>query len=111
MSTLRDIVAQIPPHKRELSRYLFQLGISIDEVMKSKGISQGDLAAAIGMKPAQLSKLLTEIRFGIGNPTMKTIARIATALEIDLVRFPVYDEWLRDRDREESAEQQSRKTG
>ena len=93
--TFRELVDRIPPEKKRLGRYLGDLIVSIQETIEQKGISQKELATRMGMEPPQLSRLLSDLRNYLGNPTLETIARLSTALETELLSFPVFEEWSR----------------
>lgn len=84
-----DITATIDPQTDRYHRYLMDLAVSIQEELKRKGMKQRDLARQLGMKDSQLSRILS----GTGNPTLQTIARLASALGTELLAFPVFDEW------------------
>jgi len=95
MSTFRELIENISPEKRRLGHYLSDLLVSIEETMEGKGVTQKELADRLGMQPPQLSRLLSDIRNYHGNPTLETIARISTALDTEMLSFPVFEEWSR----------------
>jgi transcriptional regulator with XRE-family HTH domain len=64
------------------------MGMRIRELRMEKGWSQQELAYRIGMEKSNLSVIET----GKSNPQLLTLAKIATALEIQpyhLIHFPV----------------------
>lgn len=95
MSKFEELLESIPPEKRRLGRYLGDLLVSIEETIERKRMSQKELATRMGMEPPQLSRLLSDLRNYLGNPTLETIARLSTALETELLSFPVFEEWSR----------------
>lgn len=62
------------------------LGISkfIRDTLKSDGLTLTDLANKTGKSVAEISKLLS----GIHNLTLKSIAKLSVALDIDVVKIP-----------------------
>lgn len=70
------------------SEFLLAMGMRIRELRMEKGWSQQELAYRIGMEKSNLSVIET----GKSNPQLLTLAKIATALEIQpyhLIHFPV----------------------
>ena len=57
-----------------------RFGQRIRELRATRGLSQAALAEEAGLS----YKFVGEIERGVGNPTLKTIACLATALECDL---------------------------
>ena len=51
----------------------------IAEIRKQRGLSQSDLARAIGVTPAAVCNYET----GAGNATLKTVARFSAALNVE----------------------------
>ena len=103
MSKFEELLESIPPEKRRLGRYLGDLLVSIEETIERKRMSQKELATRMGMEPPQLSRLLSDLRNYLGNPTLETIARLSTALETELLSFPVFEEWSRNTSGESSS--------
>jgi len=56
------------------------LGDKITMLRKQKNLSQGDLAAAIGVDPTQYNR----IELGKSIPTLKTVAKLAKALDVTI---------------------------
>lgn len=52
--------------------------LKIKEVIKNKGYSVTSLAEKIGMTQVSLSRIIN------GNPTVETLKKIATALDVDI---------------------------
>lgn len=68
------------------------LGWNVRELRKRRGISQEELALDADMKRSYVS----DMERGKRNPTIKAIARLATALDVlpeDLVRLPNGETW------------------
>ena len=63
--------------------FLLKLGIHIVKIRKSKNMKQYELSDLLGMDDGGLRK----IESGRTNPTIKTLIRIANALEIDFVEL------------------------
>ncbi|TVQ81040.1 MAG: XRE family transcriptional regulator [Flavobacteriales bacterium] len=69
------------------------IAAQIDTCLKEKGWTQKHLAELAGLKPSQLSKILS----GNANPTLRTITNIEEALECDVIVCPeFYEESLVD---------------
>ena len=52
--------------------------LRIRDILKEKGIKQSDLAKKIGVKQETISRQIS------GNPTLDTLEKIATALDVDI---------------------------
>lgn len=62
---------------------LRQIGQNISKIRKRRGMTQLDLAAATGMEENAVGRIET----GRTNPTVKTLLRIAKALEVPLTEL------------------------
>ncbi len=60
-----------------------RIGIRIVELRKQKGIKQVDLAISAGIDDSSLRR----IEEGKANPTVKTLAKIAKSLRVELVEL------------------------
>ncbi len=60
--------------------YVLDFGDVADEMAKAQGMTHKDIAEAAGMKASTLSQILS----GNSNPTVKTLERIALALDCKL---------------------------
>ncbi len=60
--------------------------LRVKDICKEKGITLVELAERIDMKQANLSKTLQ------GNPTLKTLEQIASALDVNFTELFVSDE-------------------
>lgn len=56
----------------------YDLACEIKRIMQEKGVTNKELASRLGVSPAYISKVL-----GGSNITLKTLARILSALETD----------------------------
>ena len=64
------------------------MGLRIIEICKQKGITQKELAEKIGMSAVGLSKAIN------GNPTIKTLEKIADALGVNVWDLFVQDKYI-----------------
>jgi transcriptional regulator with XRE-family HTH domain len=64
---------------RILFRKQMDIAAQIDTYLKEKGWTQRQLAEKSGLRPSQLSKILS----GNANPTLRTITNIEEALSCD----------------------------
>lgn len=62
---------------KELRR---RLGLRIREVRRARGLTQEELAERVGISPRYLSR----VEVGQQNPSIQTVAQLATALDIEL---------------------------
>lgn len=60
---------------------MYMQGLRIKEIMQEKGITQKKLAEDIGVAEISLSRSLR------GNPTLETLERIATALNVPITEL------------------------
>jgi transcriptional regulator with XRE-family HTH domain len=60
--------------------FLKKIGMNIRELRKSKGLSQVELAHICDFEKANMNR----IEAGVTNPTIKTLLKIASALDVDL---------------------------
>jgi XRE family transcriptional regulator, regulator of sulfur utilization len=61
-----------------------ELGAQIAAARKSRGLSQPDLSARSGVQQAEISR----IERGVGNPTARTLLRLANALDRRVTLVP-----------------------
>ncbi|MDC9721978.1 MAG: helix-turn-helix transcriptional regulator [Urechidicola sp.] len=62
-----------------------EISMRIYQLLKSKGMSQKDLAQSLGKRPSEISKWLNEGH----NLTLKTIAKIEAVLGEDIINVPL----------------------
>lgn len=80
----RECLASIPEDTRAELEMSYAIADRIAEILKSKGLTQRDLAVMLGKRESEVSKWLT----GRHNFTTNTIARIQLALGDDIIRVP-----------------------
>jgi DNA-binding phage protein len=61
------------------------IALSLEGVMRAKGISCKELAKLMGVSPAQITKILS----GKENLGLKTICKIEKVLQYDLMKVPI----------------------
>ena len=68
-----------------MSDYKIQVkvGIQIQKIRELKGLSQQDLAAKCNLEKSNMSRL----EAGKVNPTLSTLEKVATALEINIIEL------------------------
>jgi len=81
-SQLEIITEDISPEVKKYTRLQGDIAERISKVLKEKEIKQTDLAKMLGMKKSKVSKILA----GNANLTLKTICRIESALEKDVIK-------------------------
>lgn len=81
--SLQESVSDIPVAlKREID-LSFAIADKIDDTLKERGITQKEFAHRIGKTEAEVSRWLS----GTHNFTLRTLAKISTTLDIDLVKI------------------------
>ena len=76
-------IAQFYVMENNDDEIVIKVGLRIKELRTAKGLSQFKLSILIGISENQLSR----IERGESNPTIKTLNKIAKALEIDIKDF------------------------
>lgn len=79
-SVLADFVAKIPNEVRRFSNLKSLIAHEITKAIEAKGVTQKEFAEHIGIKPSRLSKILQ----GEQNLTLKSIAEIETAIDLQI---------------------------
>lgn len=64
----------------KVTEVVARFGAHVFEERTDQGVSQSDLAAAVGTGQPNISR----IEHGAGNPTLETMAKIARALDVDV---------------------------
>lgn len=72
----RECLAEIPVERKAEFELSFAIATRIDEILKSKGMSQRELAQKLGKRESEIREWLT----GRHNFTMNTLARVSLAL-------------------------------
>lgn len=65
------------------SKIQVKVGIQIQKLRELKGLSQQDLAAKCNFEKSNMSRL----EAGKVNPTLSTLEKVATALEINIIEL------------------------
>lgn len=79
----RDCLAAVPAEQKAEFDLSFGIAERLSEILKSKGLTQKDLARKLNKRESEISKWLT----GRHNFTTQTIARIQTALGCNLINI------------------------
>lgn len=74
-------LASIPAEQKAEFELSFSIAERISDILKSRNLTQKDLAHRLGKRESEISKWLT----GRHNFTMQTIARIETALGCKII--------------------------
>lgn len=65
---------------RDVFKPLYKLAVQLAQLREKRGLSQSELARQTGVNQAEISR----IERGSGNPTERTLLRLADALNADL---------------------------
>lgn len=79
-----EALAQVTPENDAFVRMSIQTAKRIQELMDENGMSQTDLANALGKSPSEISKWLS----GLHNFTMKSLAKLEVVLGAPLMAAP-----------------------
>ena len=83
MSQLFDQIAkETPQYVRQFVDISFDVSDRIQALLTAKGMQQRDLAKALGKQESEVSKWLS----GTHNFTLKTLCKIASILESDIIQ-------------------------
>lgn len=77
----RDEVSKIPPEIQKQVDLSFAIADKIASILEERNMTQKQLAKLVGCTEADVCRWLG----GTHNFTIRTIARISTALEVDLI--------------------------
>lgn len=77
----REAVANTPQDIRQQMEWSFHIADEIDDALKAKGMTQKELASALGTSAAAVSRWLG----GGHNFTLSTLARISAVLGVPLI--------------------------
>ncbi len=80
-NTFDEMIASFPPHMRMEADLSFAIADRLDSLIKSRGLSKKDFAAAIGSRPSEVTKWLS----GQQNFTIRTIAKISAFFNEPLI--------------------------
>ena len=81
LNKFQDLLKNVPEETKKFVQKQGEIAAQIASILQRKGIKQKVFAKEIGMKESQLSKILA----GNANLTIKTIARIESALSTDII--------------------------
>lgn len=84
MSIVKKALGKIKPENRQFVAKSKALADQVYDALKSKGISQKELAKKLGKQPSEISKWLS----GQHNPTLRTITNLEVLLGTDLIMTP-----------------------
>ena len=87
-SKFDQYLENVDPLLRFFTKFRARLSLQIEKMLVSKKWSQRDLARAADLKESYVSRLLR----GDANPTLKTIAKLSSALGGAVISFPVFEE-------------------
>ena len=77
----REVVANTPQDLRQQMEWSFHIADKIDDALRAKGMTQKELALALGTSPAAVTRWLG----GGHNFTLSTLAKISTVLGMPLI--------------------------
>ena len=78
--TLKDLLKNYKKDPEYIFEGLvFDLSCELKELMKKKGITKKELARRMGVSPAYITKI-----FSGSNVSLKTVARVLAAMEVDV---------------------------
>lgn len=81
---LQDIIDETPEDVKIFVRLYADITVRINQILREKGISQKDLAEAMGKKQSEISKWLS----GEHNFTLRSLAKLQAELGEDLITVP-----------------------
>ena len=88
MTKGQKIITQMSDSERRLFRKRMDIAVQIAEKIKNSRKTQKEFAKMIKMKESQLSRILC----GHTNITLKTITKIESALDTDIIIAPMFNE-------------------
>ncbi len=77
-----ECVEKVPPEIQLFVDMSFSIADRIDAALKERGMTQKQLAQAMGKTENEVSRWVS----GTHNFTLKTIAKISTVLQVDLLK-------------------------
>ncbi len=81
--SFKEEVAATSPEIRREVQHSMALAAAIDDVLQARDMTQKDFAKLMGKQESEISKWLS----GTHNFTLKTIAKIEGALEVDVLKI------------------------
>jgi len=81
----RKALASVSPESRRFTQKNLAITEQIVTILKQKGMTQRELAKALGKSEPEVSRMLS----GLHNLTLKTIAKLEVALDADIILTPI----------------------
>lgn len=79
------LLSKIPKDVKKFVDLSFDIVDEVDSELKKKGKTRSDLATLLNKNESEISKILS----GIHNPTLKSVCKIAAALDMDILTTPL----------------------
>lgn len=83
-SLLKRTVEKISPFTRKFVKRQGEFAVRVNEILKSTGMTQRQLAEKLGKRESYVSRILA----GWTNPTLKTITEFEVAIGHDIIDIP-----------------------
>ncbi|MFW5658440.1 MAG: helix-turn-helix domain-containing protein [Bacteroidota bacterium] len=83
LPSFEDEVASIPKARYNFIAHSMAVAAAIDDVLQAREMTQKDFAKLMGKQESEISKWLS----GTHNFTLRTIAKIEGALELDVLKI------------------------
>ncbi len=80
---IQDVIDETPEDVKIYMRWYSDLAKKVNACIKKRGITQKELALAMGKKPSELNRWLN----GEHNFTLKSLAKLQAELKIDLIEI------------------------
>lgn len=87
---LQQVIDETPKDVKIFMRLYADITIRVHEIMKSKGITQKDLAEAMDKKPSEISKWMK----GEHNFTLRSLSKLEAELDEIIIHVPKTDRAL-----------------
>ncbi|GGI58485.1 helix-turn-helix domain-containing protein [Winogradskyella haliclonae] len=81
---LQEVLNEIPKETKIFVRLYTDIVTRINQLLEMKGLSQKDLAEKLDKRPSEVNKWLK----GEHNLTLRSIAKMQSALESDIINVP-----------------------
>jgi len=82
---LQEVLNEIPKETKIFVRLYTDIVTRINQLLELKGLSQKDLAEKLEKRPSEINKWLK----GEHNLTLRSIAKMQSALESDIINVPL----------------------
>ena len=77
----REALSQVPQDLKKQLDYSFAIADKVAAILQERGMTQKEFAALVGKSETEVSRWLS----GTHNFTLKTIAKISTVLEVEII--------------------------